>query len=675
MYMQTIATQTRKTWAKVLGIALLFIMSGLLVYPNPWNAVASKARSAGISIPDYWKVPFRLGLDLQGGAHLVYEADFKDVPEADRADALEGVRDVIERRVNAFGVAEPLIESAKTGDAYRINVELAGITDVNAAIKQIGETPILEFKVPKTTPTDKEKQDKDKQNAEILKSVQETLKKVQRGEDLGKLAAELSSDESKTNNGLTEYVSRKGTKLTDLVAKLEAAYPTPWKGLLVPKVLETNLDYWIVKVVDVRRTLKEYRASHILICYDGATRCEETRSKDEASAKANELLPKLNRTNFAAMAKANSDEGLAQTSGGDLDFFLPTMMVKPFSDAVAAMPLGTIAKTPVETEFGYHLIYKTGERVMPEYQLQVIRVSKALDNITASNWDNTNLSGRDLQSARVEFDSRTGEPQVGIEFNKEGGDKFAEITKKWIGQPVGIFLDGELISSPVVQAEITGGRAQISGRFTIQEAKLLARRLNAGALPVPINLVSQTTVGATLGADSLAKSMTAGAVGFLLVVLFMILYYRLPGIVAAIALLFYTAIVLAIYKLLPVTLSLSGIAGFIITLGMAVDANVLLFERLREELTTGRTLGSAIEEAWKRAWTSIFDGNITTLFSALFLFWFTSSVIKGFALTLAIGVIVSMWSAITVTRFILRLLSHVTWAKNPWLYGVNMKKE
>jgi preprotein translocase subunit SecD len=305
------------------------------------------------------------------------------------------------------------------------------------------------------------------------------------------------------------------------------------------------------------------------------------------------------------------------------------------------------------------------------YDLDTIGFKKATaDDVRPAPdpWKNTGLSGKDVQHAQLEFDSTSNRPQVLLTFNDEGKKLFAEITKRDVGKLVAIFLDGSPISIPRVQQEITDGSAVISGSFDVAEAKLLAQRLNAGALPVPITLLSQQTIGASLGQDSLQKSLYAGLIGFLIVVSFMILYYRLPGLLASLALAMYTAFSLAIFKLLGITLTLSGIAGVILSIGMAVDANILIFERLKEELRNGRPLASAIDEGFKRAWTSIRDSNVSSLITCAILYSFTSSSVRGFAVTLALGIGISMFSAITVTRSLLRLVASWT-VKHPWLYN------
>jgi preprotein translocase subunit SecD len=268
---------------------------------------------------------------------------------------------------------------------------------------------------------------------------------------------------------------------------------------------------------------------------------------------------------------------------------------------------------------------------------------------------NTLVSGKDLNRADVSFDQQTGLPNVKLTFNDEGRKKFAEATKTHIGQPIYILLDKQIISAPTVQSEIPNGEAIISGKFDIKEAKQLATLLNGGALPVSINLIEQRNVGATLGDQSIKDSLVAGLIGMLLIAIFMIIHYRFPGFLAVLALGIYTLITLALFKLIPVTLTLAGIAGFILSIGMAVDANILIFERMREEQRAGRNPRTAVEAGFKRAWTSIRDSNVSSLITAGILMWFGSGLIRGFAFTLALGILVSMFTAITVTRSFLRL--------------------
>jgi len=280
---------------------------------------------------------------------------------------------------------------------------------------------------------------------------------------------------------------------------------------------------------------------------------------------------------------------------------------------------------------------------------------------TGSALISTNLTGADLSSAKVVFDSTTGKPAVSIQFTKEGGEKFATITEKNVKKPLAIVLDGQPVSAPIVQEKITGGSAQITGNFTMEEAKTLAIQLNAGALPVPVKLVEERTVGATLGAESVARSVKAGLVGLLMVLIFMVLAYGRLGLVADLGLVVFGVLTLALYKLIPVVLTLPGIAGFLLSVGMAVDSNILIFERFKEEKPR-RPIPDALEVSFGRAWDSIRDANIATLVTAFILanpfdfsFLQTSGPVRGFAITLALGIGISLFTGIVVSRNLLRV--------------------
>jgi len=291
------------------------------------------------------------------------------------------------------------------------------------------------------------------------------------------------------------------------------------------------------------------------------------------------------------------------------------------------------------------------------------------ENGTVKGWDVSGLSGDDLNKAAVGTDA-AGKWLITLDFNAKGATKFAKLTREFRGYPIAIYFNGESISEPVVQQEITGGQAQITGDFSHDSAKKIVDLLNAGALPVPAKIMEENTVGPTLGADSLHKSMVAGVFGLIAVVLFMIFWYRVPGIIATVALFVYASIVFAIFKLVPVTLTLAGIAGFILSIGMAVDANILIFERTKEELKAGRTLFTAINSGFDRAFTSIFDSNMSTVIICFILYYAGSNIVKGFALTLIIGVLVSMFSAITVTKNLMHLIFGTGQLKYPALFGL-----
>lgn len=489
-----------------LFLALVFASIAFLAsagsYYNQLSDYLAGVTKNIIILPKTQEIPFVLGLDLQGGTQLTYEADVTNISEEDRTSALEGVRDVIERRVNSTGVSEPVIQVNRSiNGEYRVIVELAGIKDVKDAIKMIGETPLLEFK------------------------------------------------------------------------------------------------------------------------------------------------------EVGSVVNASPNDG------------------------------------------------------------------EASDNIQVE-WVNTELTGKNLDSAVLTFNQNDGSPEVSLKFDEEGAKMFESITERNIGKEVAIVLDGYPISVPMVNEKIPNGEAIISGSFSVAEAKLLVQRLNTGALPVPISLVGQQTVEASLGQASIDNSFKAGLVGFLLVALFMIIYYRLPGLISVICLGIYSVAVLAIFKMMPwwmmiiflltlfilfissfkelkifdgvlsslmfvvvfiflgyyalnpVTLTLAGITGFILSIGMAVDANILIFERMKEELKDGKPLELAVDEGFKRAWPSIRDGNITTILACFVLMSFGTGLVKGFGATLFIGVSISMLSSIVITSILMKALAGKFLARYPWLLGV-----
>ncbi|MBI4066359.1 protein translocase subunit SecD [Candidatus Gottesmanbacteria bacterium] len=385
-----------------------------------------------------------LGLDLSGGTHIVLNADMTGIPPGERSDALESSRQVIDRRVNFFGVAEPIVQTAKSGDSYRVVVELPGVTDVESAVALIGQTASLEF--------------------------------------------------------------------------------------------------------------------------------------------------------------------------------------REFTDPAAAS--------------GAALVFPT-----------------------LTNTKSVDITGKDLKMAKLDFGSDTGQPQVALEFSGEGATKFASATARLVNKHLVIFLDDLPLTWPRVNTPITDGRAVITGGFTVEGAKSLALQLAAGALPVPVKVVEKRTIGATLGEASVTKSVRAGFIGLAVVAVFMIAQYGRLGILADLALVVYGLLTYALFRLIPVTLTLPGIAGFILSIGMAVDSNILIFERYKEELRRGKPWKIAIEQAFGRAWDSIRDANITTILTAIILYnpgnWQflpSSGMVRGFAFTLFLGVIVGLFTGIVVTRTFVRVL-------------------
>jgi preprotein translocase subunit SecD len=706
-----------KLWQVFAIILLVLTLSaGLIAFGNYYNSGAdwiAKKTNDFIQLPHTKFVPFRLGLDLQGGTQLIYKADVSQVPAGDEASAAQGVRDVIEKRVNSYGVSEPLVQVQKSaGEDYRILVELAGIKNIDEAIKMIGETPILEFKEQGTASSSAAEIQKINQtNAAALKKAEEALGKILSNGDFTKIASQYNESASTTSWVDSENSPELAAKLANL--KIGG----------VTDVVETDQGYTVAKLLAKREATnqitgqvkKEVKASHLLICYQGSEGCTASTTKEQALAQIKELQNIATPHNFTQLVKKNSTEPGAAQTGGELGWFGPGQMVKPFEDAVSQTKVGAISFV-VETKFGYHLIYKEAERTVEEYNVQTILIPKAAINVNngEQSWISTKLTGKYLKRASVQFD-QNGQPEVALSFDSTGADLFEDMTGRNIGKPIAIFLDGEVISAPTVNVKISGGEASISSpSFTVAKANQLAQRLNAGALPVPITLVSQQTVGATLGKVSVDNSLKAGLWGVLLVILFMIVYYRLPGLVSVVALAIYSVLLLAIFKVwgvmflvlltfliiflqltggallaallafilliigcfmlpslaqLPVTLTLPGLAGFILSIGMAVDANILIFERFKEELRSGKPVGKAIELGFNRAWLSIRDGHISTILTCLVLMFFSTSIVKGFAITLLFGVVMSLFSAITVTKNILALLPE-KWFASSLMTGV-----
>ena len=422
------------------------------------------------------RFPFKLGLDLAGGSQLTYSADVSKIAPEEVPELMEVLRQVIEKRINVFGVSEPNVQVEKSSviagtEAHRLIVELPGVTNVDEAIKNIGKTPLLEFKL-----------------------------------------------------------------------------------------------------------------------------------IDERVAAAQQS---------AAAITANATSAGAQIGN-----------VKVNGEAVADM----------------------------------------------NPYIDTGLTGRYLASAALEFTSGSGgqlanDPIVSIVFNAEGAKLFETITREHTGESLAIFLDGEILSAPRINEAISGGKAVISGGFTAEEAKALAQNLSFGALPVPIELASTQTIGGALGEQALDSGVYAGVLGFVLLSIFMILWYRVPGVVAVVALFIYVVLMLALFQLIPVVITAAGIAGLILSVGLAVDANVLIAERIKEELIAGKDVHQAISEGFSRAWLAIRDSNIAHIIAAVVLFWFGTSLIKGFALVFGLGVVVSMLSAITISRTLLLALPIKTTTK------------
>ena len=650
-------TRTQIYW-RVAGSFALLLVCLVIIFPGAVNKgfnIINEKLSIGMPLlPDNG---FNLGLDLRGGAHLIYTADTSNIAEKDRASSVEGVRDVIERRVRgSLGVAEPLVQTTKVGEEYRVIVELPGVSDVNQAIKMIGETPVLAFKEQNlegaremTADETKQMNDYNKVAEKKISQALVDLRKITFTEAVNRYSEDLTS---KSNSGNMGFV-------TEEEQPEIYAWAQTHKIAEVSKVSVKSFDGLnILKKISEKDGELQVSAAHLLICYIGAEKCdsENYSTKEDALAKITELKNQATADNFITLIKQYSTEPGAADRGGDLGWFKKGDMVPEFENAAFSMQKGQISDI-VETPFGYHLIYKKDEKTPKVYEMAriFVKTKSKVDFIPPSDeWKDTGLSGKQLKRAEVVSDSQTGQVQVSLQFDTDGAKLFGEITTRNVSKPVAIFLDGQPISVPTVNEPIMDGSAVINGDFTWEEAKLLTQRLNSGALPVPVELISQQKIDATLGADSLTSSFKAGLVGLLLIIFFMIVYYRFPGVVSVFSLVIYASITLALFRVLGVTLTLSGIAGFILSVGMAVDANVLVFERLKEELRNKKTLATAMEEAFIRAWSSIRDSNITTLISCVFLIWLGTGFVQGFAVTLAIGVMVSMFTAVTITRILCR---------------------
>lgn len=524
--------------------------------------------------------------------------------------------------------------------------------------------------------------------------------KTEKGETFAVVAKSLGNDEKSIKLGLV-----KESALPDVKIKALPVNGPEKKSVSEP--MEKDGQIMAFHLVNKVEHQEKVRASHILIQYQGSERSTATRSKADAAKLARELYDRIQKgESFDTLVKEYTEEPGGKDRVGDLGFFGKGQMVPEFEKVAFALPEGQILG-PVETAFGFHVIKRTGTEKAgeTEYDLEKISVStasatakldlsKALDRLSdkqvkatepqleyqqiffstvPDGWKTTGLDGSHFKRASVSF-SDVGMPYVAIQFDSEGGKMFEDLTGRNVGKPVAIFVGGQLISAPKVNEKISGGSAQITGRYTIKEAADLATDLNTGAIPAPIDLVGQYTIGATLGAEALHTSVIAGLIGVLLLVLSLTVYYRVLGLVASLALAIYSVILLFILKTsgvigMPIVLTLAGIAGIILSIGMAVDANILIFERIKEELRDGKNLSAALAIGFERAWTSIRDSNVSSLITCVILAWFGSSIIRGFAINLAIGILVSMFTAITVTRTLIGVFITENMAKSAWLLG------
>lgn len=465
-------------------------------------------------------------------------------------------------------------------------------------------------------------------------------------------------------------------------------------------ILEIGDDLMVYKLVSKSGGENEVQASHILISYKGAERADPgvTRSKEEALKEAERILSELTPEDFADFAREYSD-GPSGPNGGDLGFFGRGQMTQTFEDAAFSLEKGGISEV-VETEFGFHIIHVADQRSSEAtYDLDRIKVSgssemrtqlesavKKMDgydvtveeneytfneiffDLSPDPWKSTGLDGAHFKYATVTY-GQLGAPEVSIQFDSQGADMFEALTERLVNQQLAIFVGGELISAPNVNQKISGGSAVITGNFTVPEALQLATDLNTGAIDAPVILSGQYTISATLGDNALKTSLLAGLIGIIVLALYMILYYRLMGVFAVLALIIYSIIIVFVLKTTGIVMTLAGIAGIILSIGMAVDANILIFERTKEELNSGKSFLTATVMGFERAWSSIRDSNVSSLITCAILWFFGNSIIRGFALMLALGILISMFTAITVTKKFLQTLTGTKLAKNHFLLG------
>ncbi len=678
-----------KRFKGLIAILIGTLLIGLVAMPG-----SLKAQLPENSVTDWMKKQkVVLGLDLQGGTQLDYRIDLSSVekrnkdedPANDLAvnDVVEGVRHTIEKRVDGLGVAEPNIYTSDVAGEKHIIVELAGIKNVDEAKAIVGKTIQLEFKEAKT---EEDPELLQKVEVEANAQIAVALKNPENFKTLG--------ESIKTSDGKVSYTEKKEVFASDASEELKTALSSLELGqvnkTLVNSSGEFNVTadgqlsekkgFLIVKLEgkEIRENTKttgedKVTASHILISYKGAQGVTEktTRTKEEAKAKAQEILTQLKAdpSKFADLAKTYSDDASNFDKGGDLGSFGKGAMVPPFEAAAFALEPGKLSDL-VETDFGFHIIkvsdkqVATQEKVMEDYYTY----SEIFYDATPDPWKSTGLDGSKFKYATVVY-NQIGSPEVSIQFDAEGAKMFEALTERLKGKSMAIFVGGEMISAPTVNEKISGGNAVITGSRTLQEALNLAKDLNTGAIDAPIILSGQYTISASLGENALSLSLNAAMVGLIAVAVFMILYYRLMGFFSVLALSIYTVIMLFIIKTTGIVMSLAGIAGLILSIGMAVDANILIFERTKEELKSGMSYHTAIATGFDRAWSSIRDSNMSSMITCAILYFFGNSIIRGFALMLAIGIIISMFTAINVTRSFLQTLNGTKAAQSKFLMG------
>ena len=570
-----------------------------------------------------------LGLDLKGGTHLVYEAipnKGRDISNED----MEGARKILERRVNSFGISESSVQIVGSGSGVnnKLLVQLPGLSDLNINITVASDI------------TGENLQETLNESGYSNIEVEEI--------DLVEGRFLLSGPKLKNNNELPNLINALDKKypfsfLIAFSSQSEDGEETDVPSL--DKVVES------VSKVDENSAVEDlsqgiYRVT--LKDFDITSDEKNLRSLDQD--KVQTFIESFDSIGDIFQVSISGGISNWKVSGGVEE-------AKKLIGETAQLEFKERDCLPVENENNEEIWPPDNLSVEEWIQARCIFPNYYEDKAVA-------LSGEDLIDAFPDVQPGIARPVVTIIFDDDGADEFYDLTSKVAKNQdlLAIFLDGEQLIAPSASSGISGGRAFIQGpTFDSQSVKTISIQLKSGALPVGLNLIQERNVDASLGSDSLSKSLFAGSLGLLLVLLFMISYYRIPGVVASLSLIFYSLLLLAVFKIIPITLTLSGAAAVILSIGVAVDANILISERTKEELRGGRNIFSSISEGFSRAWPSIRDSNVSTIIICVVLYWFgdrfTTSVIQGFALTLGIGVLISMFTAFTVSRLFMRLIS------------------
>ena len=583
-----------------------------------------------------------LGLDLKGGTHLVYEA----VPNKDReitSEDMEGARKILERRVNSFGISESSVQIVGSGSGVskKLLVQLPGLSDLNINMTIAGGINSEDLK--------------NSLNENGFEDIKVTELETLDGRFLLS-GPKLKNDD---NGGLS-----------NLLGSLDKKYPA---SFLIAYSSQTE-DGEQIEVPELDKVL------------EAANKVDIDNSVEDLS----QGIYRVTLKNFLPVSEEKNVRFLDQEKVQEF--------VEPFDeigDVFQVSISGGISSWSVSggVEEAKKLIGETAQLEFKERDCLPVENENnediwPPDNLSVEEWVQARcvfpnyyedkavgLSGEDLVDAFPDVQPGIARPVVTIIFDDDGADEFYDLTSRVAKNQdlLAIFLDGEQLIAPSASSGISGGRAFIQGpTFDQQSVKTISIQLKSGALPVGLNLVQERNVDASLGSDSLSKSLFAGSLGLILVLMFMIMYYRVPGVVASMSLLFYSVLLLAVFKIVPITLTLSGAAAVILSIGVAVDANILISERTKEELRSGRNVFASISEGFSRAWPSIRDSNVSTIIICIVLYWFgdrfTTSVIQGFALTLGIGVLLSMFTAFTVSRLLMRLISSTSIGKKDNLY-------